>query len=1225
MNERERKEGESRKDAPSLEFPDDFTVVVKVPKAKPAIYQFDRVFWSPVTTQKEVYDLAARDTIEDVLAGYNGTIFAYGQTGAGKSYSMSGSDVTHPDGKGIIPRACDHIFQHIGADVAGTEYTLKCSFLEIYKENIHDLLDPDSGGGNLKVRETPSRGVWVQGLSEHFVTSVEDIIDLIQTGDKCRAVSATRMNAVSSRSHSLFILTLIQRNPDGSTKEGKLNLADLAGSEKVGKTGASGETLEEAKKINQSLSALGNCINALTKAKRGHVPYRDSKLTHILRESLGGNSKTTLLIACSPHVFNVEETISTLKFGQRAKTIKNNVHVNQQRSVKELEAIIDNLTRELAYLKLYSEHLERDLLKLDPAYDLAGLRKRLATQQAEKQAQAEREAAASQYIDDESSESTANTSTDGDGESTGDVSEDSSTTASQDDVSSSASLLSTPTKVGLPSSHHLASRSPMPGTPQVHFDASYDPMALAEAQLQIQQMRERYELRLMDLKDEVSRLTSEYKESEESLEQAKQYVKQTQKDMETMKSELEREREESVLRNASADYETKRKQLEVDSHLAQLTEAKTSLESEVTKLKEQHIKISSEADIARDERDSLDKKLKAAQADAQRWKLRVDSGAADAAKKDAVLQKRRADEADARARAMEKELQQLRVEVEAARRKLGEGQIELDRASQERKILERSLSQLGVNTTAATTTTSAATAAGAIAGGDSSSSSSQPMFDQAMNVTASAAAAAAVGEMADVQRRSLELNSALQKKDMELKELRANLESQARLTEESQSAMRSLQDVIASNEADMQERAKQRETFMREQDEALAQEKEGREKAEIEVRGLKRQLASQETKLVSTSDLLERMQRETQQAALNMTKQMDQAGARVKDLEATIETMHEKHAQLQAQLDDTVEKFARMSAEFSDQLKQEQQENMQLRNTMARTHRAGTTAPGARRAPSNIPRQIKGGQGVGGGGAGGGASGPSTPSTPERGFVDWLLGRDPLPSQGQLDGAQKRGLLYKQTGLFKSWKQLYFILKGHKLYYFASKESKVAEGVYQIDGCSPNTKRDVEPESSFRYQFTVSHPSRKTLYLCAQTSADMASWIEVIDELATCTRAEAETRVFQSAVSQHSDASMVPEQQQQQQDGGAGVQASAAAGTTSSSSSSSSPSTATTASSSTTTSAHAQHQSSPTAQGNTQQGSSGTPYKAPRTTASMKISVSPAPKSPAPTPASKPN
>jgi kinesin family protein 5 len=154
------------------------------------------------------------------------------------------------------------------------------------------------------------------------VETEEDVLDLLRDGERFRSVAATGMNPVSSRSHSLFIMHLQQKMSDGSTKSGKLNLCDLAGSEKVGKTGATGEILEEAKKINQSLSALGNCINALVKSQRSgnkeaHIPYRNSKLTHILRDSLGGNCKTTLVLACSPAIWNIEETISTLKFGMR--------------------------------------------------------------------------------------------------------------------------------------------------------------------------------------------------------------------------------------------------------------------------------------------------------------------------------------------------------------------------------------------------------------------------------------------------------------------------------------------------------------------------------------------------------------------------------------------------------------------------------------------------------------------------------------------------------------------------------------------------------------------------------------------------------------------------------------------------------------------------------------------------------------------------------------------
>ena len=179
----------------------------------------------------------------------------------------------------------------------------------------------------------------------------EQVFQAISLGDAARAVASTNMNAHSSRSHSLFILEVTQKNEvDGSVKTSRLNLVDLAGSEKIGKTGATGDTLEEAKKINQSLSALANVINALADGKP-HVPYRDSKLTRILQEALGGNSKTSLLVATSPHLDNIEETINTLRFAQRAKTIKNVVTKNEEKSVAELNAIINALRKENDGLK----------------------------------------------------------------------------------------------------------------------------------------------------------------------------------------------------------------------------------------------------------------------------------------------------------------------------------------------------------------------------------------------------------------------------------------------------------------------------------------------------------------------------------------------------------------------------------------------------------------------------------------------------------------------------------------------------------------------------------------------------------------------------------------------------------------------------------------------------------------------------------------------------------
>jgi kinesin family protein 5 len=377
-NERERRENVNAKEAEglSLEVVDSHTVQVVGPGSKEVLsFKFDHVF-GETAAQRQVYEITARETVKDMLDGYNGTIFAYGQTGAGKTYTMTSNLSAATGGKeaetrGIVPRACSQLFAHIEQDNSGTEYTIKCSFLEIYKEALHDLLAPEIKSSNLnapppklKIRETPAKGVWVEGLTEAFVTCESEIFSLLQLGEQSRSVASTNMNAVSSRSHTLFVITLVQKLKDGSTKSSRLNLADLAGSEKVGKTGATGETLEEAKKINQSLSALGNCIVALTKApeKRKHVPYRDSKLTFILRESLGGNSKTTLLIACSPHLYNLEETISTLRFGQRAKSIKNQVKINAHRSVAELEIIVTKLQAEVSRLRAYSKTLEQELI-----------------------------------------------------------------------------------------------------------------------------------------------------------------------------------------------------------------------------------------------------------------------------------------------------------------------------------------------------------------------------------------------------------------------------------------------------------------------------------------------------------------------------------------------------------------------------------------------------------------------------------------------------------------------------------------------------------------------------------------------------------------------------------------------------------------------------------------------------------------------------------------------
>jgi kinesin family protein 5 len=310
--------------------------------------------------QVDVFDYSIRPTVDDILNGYNGTVFAYGQTGAGKSYTMMGSDIDDEVGRGVIPRIVQQVFASILASPSNIEYTVRVSYMEIYMERIRDLLMPQND--NLPVHEEKNRGVYVKGLLEVYVASDDEVYEVLRRGGSSRAVSATNMNAESSRSHSIFVVTVSQKNVEtGSQKSGQLFLVDLAGSEKVGKTGASGQTLEEAKKINKSLSALGMVINSLTDGKSSHVPYRDSKLTRILQESLGGNSRTTLIVCGSPSSYNDAETLSTLRFGMRAKSIKNKAKINAELSPAELKAMLKKAQGQATTFENYIAALEGEV------------------------------------------------------------------------------------------------------------------------------------------------------------------------------------------------------------------------------------------------------------------------------------------------------------------------------------------------------------------------------------------------------------------------------------------------------------------------------------------------------------------------------------------------------------------------------------------------------------------------------------------------------------------------------------------------------------------------------------------------------------------------------------------------------------------------------------------------------------------------------------------------
>ncbi|GBP10859.1 Kinesin heavy chain [Eumeta japonica] len=322
------------------------------------VYLFDKVF-KPNATQEKVYNEAAKSIVSDVLAGYNGTIFAYGQTSSGKTHTMEGV-IGDPGKQGIIPRIVNDIFNHIYAMEENLEFHIKVSYFEIYMDKIRDLLDVSKV--NLSVHEDKNRVPFVKGATERFVSSPEEVFEVIEEGKSNRHIAVTNMNEHSSRSHSVFLINVKQENLENQKKlSGKLYLVDLAGSEKVSKTGAEGTVLDEAKNINKSLSALGNVISALADGNKSHIPYRDSKLTRILQESLGGNARTTIVICCSPASFNESETKSTLDFGKRAKTVKNVVCVNEELTAEEWKRRYEREKEKVARLKGKVEKLEAEL------------------------------------------------------------------------------------------------------------------------------------------------------------------------------------------------------------------------------------------------------------------------------------------------------------------------------------------------------------------------------------------------------------------------------------------------------------------------------------------------------------------------------------------------------------------------------------------------------------------------------------------------------------------------------------------------------------------------------------------------------------------------------------------------------------------------------------------------------------------------------------------------
>ncbi|XP_053323015.1 kinesin-like protein KIF13A isoform X1 [Spea bombifrons] len=331
----------------------------------PKVFAFDYCFWSmdesntsKYAGQETVFKCLGEGILDNAFQGYNACIFAYGQTGSGKSFSMMGTT----DQPGLIPRLCCALFQRASGEENDSQtFKVEVSYMEIYNEKVRDLLDPKGSRQSLKVREHKVLGPYVDGLSQLAVTNFEDIESLMSEGNKSRTVAATNMNEESSRSHAVFNIILTQtlydhQSGNSGERVSKVSLVDLAGSERVSKTGAAGERLKEGSNINKSLTTLGLVISSLAdqaagKGKSKFVPYRDSVLTWLLKDNLGGNSKTAMIATISPAADNYEETLSTLRYADRAKRIVNHAVVNEDpnaRVIRELREEVEKLREQLS-------------------------------------------------------------------------------------------------------------------------------------------------------------------------------------------------------------------------------------------------------------------------------------------------------------------------------------------------------------------------------------------------------------------------------------------------------------------------------------------------------------------------------------------------------------------------------------------------------------------------------------------------------------------------------------------------------------------------------------------------------------------------------------------------------------------------------------------------------------------------------------------------------------
>lgn len=386
----------------TLLAPDDQELDCGIPLSRKVIedkhFTFDNSFWShdPVdrhyARQEDVYNSLGEDFLDHNFEGYHTCIFAYGQTGSGKSYTMMGT----PDQPGLIPRTCQDLFERIEAaqqDNPNLAYNVRVSYFEVYNEHVRDLLTPMAPTHYLKIRESPTEGPYVKDLTDVPVRSIDEILHYMKMGDASRTTASTKMNDTSSRSHAVFTIMLRQMHHDMETDEttersSRIRLVDLAGSERAKATEATGARLREGSNINKSLTTLGRVIAALADPKQQRpgkrkevVPYRDSILTWLLKDSLGGNSKTAMIACIAPSDY--DETLSTLRYADQAKRIRTRAVVNQDHiSTAERDAQIAAMAHEIRLLQLsVSDSRQREKNAMEAEERLEEYQVRVATMQ----------------------------------------------------------------------------------------------------------------------------------------------------------------------------------------------------------------------------------------------------------------------------------------------------------------------------------------------------------------------------------------------------------------------------------------------------------------------------------------------------------------------------------------------------------------------------------------------------------------------------------------------------------------------------------------------------------------------------------------------------------------------------------------------------------------------------------------------------------------------------